>query len=470
MRLRRRRKDAGRTTRREDVARALALHRAGELTSARQLYEDILAKTPDDPVALHFRGVLYHQCGESDRAIASIERSIALAPDYADAHNNLGNVLKETNQLEQAFRAYRRVVALRPEHADAWNNLGVVLRGQRHYEEAEQAYARALACDPAHAAAWHNRGNLLARMNRLEDAVAAYSRVLELRPKNTAAYDALCRVLFRAGKVDQAIAAYHEWLRGDPGNSVALHMLAACTGSDPPARASDDYVRDTFDAFAASFDQVLDQLGYRAPALIGELLARVLPGADGSLTVVDAGCGTGLCSDFLRPRAKQLLGVDLSPGMLARARARNTYDGLINAELSGWLAAHAASCDLIVSADTLCYFGELDAILSAAHGALRPGGLFAFTLEKAADDVAAHVLNPHGRYSHAERYVRDRVAEANLQLAGIEHVVLRRESGRDVEGLLVSARRAPFSCSCAGPRETSCSRSNQMSPSGRQAS
>ena len=37
--------------------------------------------------------------------------------------------------------------------------------------------------------------------------------------------------------------------------------------------------------------------------------------------VLDAGCGTGLCGPLLRPYAKRLVGVDLSSGMLERARA-----------------------------------------------------------------------------------------------------------------------------------------------------
>ena len=149
----------------------------------------------------------------------------------------------------------------------------------------------------------------------------------------------MSRALYRAGRVEQTITAYQEWLQADPGNSVAQHMLAACTGQAAPSRASDHYVRDTFDAFAGSFDQVLDQLGYRAPGLIGELLEHILPPADASLAVADAGCGTGLCADFLRPRAKRLVGVDLSSGMLARARARNKYDHLVEAELSAWLTS-----------------------------------------------------------------------------------------------------------------------------------
>ena len=423
------------------LADAIALHRSGHLVKAKRAYQEMLAADPDHVEALHFVGVLYHQTGQTDRGVASIERALALAPDYADAHNNLGNILKESNQREAALRAYRRVVELVPAHADAWSNIGVMLRSLGLYEEAEDAFDRAIESNPAHVAAWQNRGNLLVRINRLDQGVAAYRRVLELKPGDATAYDALTRALYRAGRIDQALAVYREWLHADPGNSIAQHMLAACTGAEAPPRASDNYVRETFDAFAGSFDQVLDQLGYRAPGLIGELLHRELPAADGSLMIADAGCGTGLCADFLRPRAKRLVGVDLSPGMLARARARGAYDELVEAELSAWLDSRRYVFDVIVSADTLCYFGPLDVVIAAAAHALKPGGLLAFTVEQAAEDVRAFTLNPSGRYSHARDYIHDCIAEARLAIHAIEPVVLRRENGQDVAGWLVSARR-----------------------------
>jgi predicted TPR repeat methyltransferase len=155
--------------------------------------------------------------------------------------------------------------------------------------------------------------------------------------------------------------------------------------------------------------------------------------------IADAGCGTGLCSEFLRPRAKRLVGVDLSRGMLARARARGKYDDLIEAELSAWLGSQRHAHDVIVSADTLCYFGPLDVVVAAAANALKPGGLVVFTVEKAAEEVRAFKLEPSGRYSHAGDYVRSCVADAGLALKAIDVVVLRRESGQDVAGWLVSA-------------------------------
>jgi predicted TPR repeat methyltransferase len=315
--------------------------------------------------------------------------------------------------------------------------------GRGEYAEAERAYARALEINPAHVAVWQNRGSLAARIDEFDASIAAYRRAIELRPGDTVALNGLSRALYRAGRIDEAIVVYKEWLAVDPENAVAQHMLAACTGTAAPERASDRYVRDIFDAFAGSFDQVLDQLGYRAPALIAEFLDRVVPATQVELVIADAGCGTGLCAEFLRRRATRLIGVDLSAGMLARARARKAYDELIESELAAWLAGRSEEFDLIVSADTLCYFGALNQAMAGAASALRPGGRIVFTVERASDDVAEYHLDSTGRYTHAESYVRDVLAAAGLDSIAIEHVVLRLERGTEVHGLLASAHRRP---------------------------
>ena len=127
--------------------------------------------------------------------------------------------------------------------------------------------------------------------------------------------------------------------------------------------------------------------------------------------------------------------------MLAQARTRKAYDELIESELAAWLAGRSQEFDLIVSADTLCYFGALEQALAGAAGALRPGGRVVFTVERAADDVPDYHLDPTGRYSHAENYVRQVLAAAGLDSIAVEPVVLRQERGQEVQGLLASARR-----------------------------
>ena len=96
---------------------------------------------------------------------------------------------------------------------------------------------------------------------------------------------------------------FQEWLADDPDDPIARHMLAACSGRDVPARASDAFIEKTFDSFAASFDSKLAKLSYRAPQLVTEVLKRSDAAPSQSLDVLDAGCGTGLwvlCSHPMR--------------------------------------------------------------------------------------------------------------------------------------------------------------------------
>jgi predicted TPR repeat methyltransferase len=138
------------------------------------------------------------------------------------------------------------------------------------------------------------------------------------------------------------------------------------------------------------------------------------------------------------------VGVDLSPGMLEMARPRQVYDDLIAAELTAHLESVPASCDLIASADTLVYFGDLKRVLAAAAGALRPGGLVIFTVEKADPDRGedrGFFLQYHGRFCHTEKYVRETLIAARLSVRELKPAVLRMEAGKPVAGLVVTARK-----------------------------
>jgi predicted TPR repeat methyltransferase len=161
-----------------------------------------------------------------------------------------------------------------------------------------------------------------------------------------------------------------------------------------------------------------------------------------TLDILDAGCGTGLCGALISGYARTLTGVDLSAGMLSQAREKHVYGELQQMELTECLRGRPAAFDVIVSADTLVYFGDLDSVVQAAAGALRGGGLLIFTLERAMTESAPDFqLETHGRYTHAQRYV-----EQVLQRYGFESIIahsdLRTEAGAPVRGLVVRARKA----------------------------
>lgn len=439
----------------EALQLAVTMHRRGGLDDAEKLYERILKAAPRNADALHFMGVLQHQRGRSDRALELIRRSIELNASVPDWHNNAGNVLLEMGRVDEAAQAYEEAARLAPDRPGIQNNLGALRRHQQRPVDAEVAYRRAIELDPKYADAYTNLGSLLDALGRKSEALQAYCEALVLTPRHSQARKLLGVAYYTLGRLEEAAQVYREWMADEPANPVPRHYLAACTGENVPQRADDGYVQTVFDRFADSFDAKLARLHYRAPELIAQAVVALCGPAQKTLAVLDAGCGTGLCGPLLAPYARLLAGVDLSAQMLAKAEPRQVYDQLTKAELTAFIgAAQAASYDLVVSADTLCYFGELHEVARATARVLRPGGGFVFTVEALDGEAAGpgYHLHPHGRYSHREGYVHDVLVAAGFEPVSLQRVHLRTEGGKPVEGWLVTAQ-TPALQSTATARE-----------------
>jgi len=422
-------------------ARELQLH--GRLEAADELYGRIVALAPAYSDAWHFRGVVVALLGRMAEAETLIRKAVELVPDYPDAHNNLGNVLQQQGRTAEAADSYERALVLNPELADAHNNLGNTLTLQRRYEDAVVRYQRAVELRPDMADARVNLAKAYEALNRTGEALTEYRQAVMLRPYHFDTYRRLGALLYGSNRLDDAADVYRRWLSLDPGSPVARHLIAACTGQDVPARASDETVRTMFKSFAESFDEVLARIRYRAPALVAQAAAEVMGPPEARLDILDAGCGTGLCGEHFKPFARRLVGVDLSPEMLQKAAARKLYNELIVGELTVFVGLVVAAWDVIISADTLVYFGDLAPVMAAARRGLRPGGHLVFTLERAGDAEApaGFRINPHGRYSHTEAYVRAVLGAAELEPRQVTPVHLRLEFSKPVDGLLVVAAR-----------------------------
>lgn len=391
----------------KSIQRAIDAHKGGRFAEAESAYRRVLRTNPGDPDALNFLGMLQCQTGHPAEAAALLRRAVEADPKNPHAWVNLGNVLVVLQSFEEARAAFTRATELAPDLAKAWFNLGVCL----------------------------------GRCKRPLEAASALHRALQIEPGCLPAYESLGFLLHRLGNYAEAAEVYREWLAHDPGSPVARHMLAAASGEGAPSRAADDYVKSVFDGFAATFDENLASLGYRAPQLLADRLTREAL-AEASLDVLDAGCGTGLCGPLLRPLARRLVGVDLSGGMVEKARARGVYDEVAVAELCEFMRERSGSFDLVVSADTLCYFGALEEALDAAFRCLRPDGILTFTVERLEPDDGKepYRLETHGRYSHTEAYIRSVAENAGFASLTMDCGALRRERGVEVGGLVVLAR------------------------------
>lgn len=182
---------------------------------------------------------------------------------------------------------------------------------------------------------------------------------------------------------------------------------------------------------AEAFDAIGDRYDEAFPHKDGQLAAGGW--LTGSLTegarVLDLGCGTGL------PTARQLTdaglrvtGVDLSAGMLGRARTNVPAAVFLQADLAdlvegGPLAT--GSFDAVTAFFTLLMLPriEIPSALGAVHALLRPGGLLALGMVEAdVDDVAIPFL---GHTIRVSGYLRDELRQV-VSDAGFE--VIKEES------------------------------------------
>lgn len=393
----------------EMLREGAARHQRGDLAGAERLYRKVLARRPADGNALNLLGVLARQRGDIRAGLDFSARALATMPQSPIFLANHGAALAEAGQPARAVEALSTALARRPDDVVSLRNLGQAL------------------CALGQPAA----------------ALAPLRRAVALAPAAPEPWLALAHALREAGEPGAAEAARR--LLALPGLAPPLaaqarFLLAALGEEAAPDRAPAAYVRDLFDGYAARFDADLQgALGYRTPALLAALLEAAGVAPDGTRRVLDLGCGTGLSGVALKPFAKRMVGLDLSPRMLEQARGRGIYAALEEADLLEWLPRHRAAFDLVAAADVLNYLGDLAPALRAIAGALAPGGRAAFSIE--AGEAAPYELGPGLRYRHAPAHVAALAEAAGFVVVARQEATLREERGESVKGVLLVLRR-----------------------------
>lgn len=129
-------------------------------------------------------------------------------------------------------------------------------------------------------------------------------------------------------------------------------------------------VEAAYDRWSGFYDRYDNPLVFVADAA----LRCAIPDASGR-SIVEFGCGTGRNLAYLRSRgASHVVGLDLSAGMLERAKARHVADDLLIHDMSIGEAPAVPACDLALFVLSLEHFASLTGPLRQALGLLRPGG------------------------------------------------------------------------------------------------
>jgi predicted TPR repeat methyltransferase len=386
-----------------------------------------------------------HLSSQLEDAEKQYREVMRLDPTAENVPYNLASLLKERADFDGAIRAYRLALAKKPTFKNALAALADLLISRAEFTEAADLVNRALNADRNHPLAWHTAGKIAERTGNFEQSLDCFTKCTTYDPNMAEGWFNLARIQSRLNKTTEAISSFQRAHELAPYDEKYAFMYKQAAATDTNAQMPESYVRDLFDEYAHTFDKSLvEGLGYQTPARIAEQIAPWLATRSTtppSLRVLDLGCGTGLMGPLLAPAAATLVGVDLSPKMLEKAKERG-YTALHAAELVAFLqSSTAASYDLIVATDVFNYFGDLSAVFTESQRVLAPGGLFAFSVEAmtAAPDTpddAPFRLGASSRFQHQEGYIRSLAAQSALHVQSATRAALRKESTHDVEGIL----------------------------------
>ncbi|MCM2328672.1 MAG: tetratricopeptide repeat protein [Lysobacter sp.] len=389
--------------------------------------------------ALFIEGIGHFEAGRYEPARECFEKALGLAPGRPSLLGNLGITLVHLRRWEEAVPLLQQTLAAEPASADAWACLGLASEGLGRWQEAVDALGKALEIAPDRAGLWLVVGNCQLRLGLTEDAVRAFDKAVELDPGSARAWSVRGTLMRELNRREEAALCFEKAIALGEDAELHNYFLAAVRDAGAPVRTPRRYVEKLFDDYAADFDShLVETLKYRGHE---SLLRPLLKDGRHFRSVLDLGCGTGLCGKLLQGKADAVDGLDVSGAMLEQARKTGAYRELIHDELESFLAAAARHDDLVVAADVFGYLGDLEGAFRSIRRILLPGGILAFTVE-----VSRHLeevkLLPSLRHAHSEPYLRRIAATTGLRWREMRRGVLREDQVSPVEALYVYLERA----------------------------
>ncbi|WP_413991926.1 methyltransferase domain-containing protein [Labrys okinawensis] len=271
----------------------------------------------------------------------------------------------------------------------------------------------------------------------LAAAAELVEQTLDCAPRWAAGWYVLGDLREEAGERSKAIEAYRQSLAFDASDVAGAGARLARLGERPADGAmTASHVAALFDEYAPRFEHSLvGDLSYRGPALLKAALSELRQPL-AFRRMLDLGCGTGLAGEALQACCAEMIGVDLSQAMLAKAGNKSLYRDLICEDALAFLESQpAASAELVLAADVFVYLGDLQALFNEVARVLEPNGLFAFTAQRH-DGPEPFILNHDMRYAHSHAGMETWARTAGLTLLCRNDEWARQDRGIPVPGMV----------------------------------
>jgi Tfp pilus assembly protein PilF len=170
------------------VVTVLTIEQIGIWKDSFSLWNFVIEKEADVPLAYNSRGVAYNRIGLVDKAFQDFNKTIALNPSYYEAYFNRGIVFEKMGQLDKAMQEYDKAIGLNPFYHEAYFNRGMVLQKTGQLDEAIRDFEKVITLNPAYYEAYSNLGALYGNAGILDNALECFNKAILINPNHPTGY------------------------------------------------------------------------------------------------------------------------------------------------------------------------------------------------------------------------------------------------------------------------------------------
>ncbi len=269
----------------------------------------------------------------------------------------------------------------------------------------------------------------MAGEGRINDAQLRLRVALWLTPDHVPSLYNLGCIYHHKKLDDLAMQCFTKVLRKVPNHENALFMVC---GMNPtllkeqarPKTMPYAMAVEYFEGVARGYEYDQQLKGYQLPVMTHQLLNPLIE--ESGLVrrdLLDLGCATGLATISFQEQFANVVGVDFSEGMLDQAyrkmdrRGVKLFNRLINQDMRVMLQeAKDASFDVALCLQAFKYVGDAELVFTELARVLRPGGLFACSVDPYVQPQGFGLMAKSGYFGHSVNYVLALAEQAGLEV------------------------------------------------------
>ena len=209
----------------EELNRALALHKKGQINEAEKIYLDLLKLNPNNSSLTQLLGTLYLQKKNYDLSEKYLLSSLDLTPDDPILLNNLGLLKKQTHKIEKSIE-YFSINIKKNNFLNSWINKSNILLETENYKEGLDFSKKAIKNYPNNLKIKNNLALFLFENGFKNQSIEIYKELDNTNNHTAETFLNYSNILMKTNKLFEAIDVLNKLLLEDKENLKALRQRA----------------------------------------------------------------------------------------------------------------------------------------------------------------------------------------------------------------------------------------------------